>query len=429
MMRFIHNVVNQEVSHFKKLHTDAQRLLLSIFLRDLVGPIFGLFINAFLWRQSQDLILVALFNLAFFLVIPAGFYLNGALLKRLSPGLIYFLSLLSSGAVAAGLIFLPQVSYNTVIIFGLLQGLVSGVYWAIRNLLTLKTTQSDNRIYFSSLESVSGTTTGVFIPVLIGWFITLGTILHLYSPIHGYQMTAIFMLAVIGVTALVVRRLSIKKYDAGRLFVTNPSKNWQRFQAIQFVWGLNNGIVTFIPALLILILVGQEAELGTVQSATAIFTSILLFALAKYLHTGHRLLLIFLSAVLLTVGAATFGIVYSAIGVFILIACQALASSFEWVGFSSLNYDLIDENGKEKANHYAYVCDQEIYLNAGRVIAILLFIAIILFGSKELALRFAPLIVGVLQIFAYFFARSIENHNKTKTKEVALNLELLNQKS
>lgn len=424
-MRFIRNYINQEVSYFRKLQADAQRLLLSIFLRDLVSPIFGLFINAFLWRQSQDLILVAIFNFAFFLVIPAGFYLNGLLLKKFSPGFLYFLSLLFSGIVVAGLIFLPSITYITVIAFGVLEGVCSGIYWAARNLLTLKTTHSDNRIYFSSLESASGTITGVFIPLVIGWFIAFGSIVHLYSKLQGYQMLAIVMLGTLGTVAFVTRKVSIKQYDIGHLFLKSPSKNWQKFQIIQFIWGLNSGITTFIPALLILILVGQEEALGTVQSASAIITAILMFALAKYLHVSHRLLLIFLSAILLIIGASIFGIVYSALGVFILIACQALAGSFEWVGFSSLNYDLIDNDGEAKANHYAYVCDQELYLNAGRVLAILLFIAIIQFGSKELALRFSPLIVATLQIFAYTFAKSITLQSPNTT--AALDLKPLNK--
>lgn len=127
-MRFIHDFINKEIFHFKKLHADAQSLILSIFLRDLIGPILSIFINAFLWRQSQDLILVALFNLAFFLTIPLGFYLNGVLLKLFSPGRLYFVSLLFSGIVAAGLIFLPSISYSIVFTFGILEGLFSGIY-------------------------------------------------------------------------------------------------------------------------------------------------------------------------------------------------------------------------------------------------------------------------------------------------------------
>ncbi len=407
-MNLIKNFINQEVIYFRNLQHDAQRLLFSIFLNNLIDPMLGLFLNAFLWRQSHDLQLVAFYNLIVFSLIAGGFYLNGILLKKFSPKTLFFLALIIFGFATSLLIFLPKFSYLTILFFGIIDGLCAGVYWGNRNLLTLKTTQSDNRIYFSSIETASGTITNVFVPLFIGWFIAFGDIIHLYSPIHGYQILSLLMLLIIGVIAIIMRTISIKQYAVGRLFVTKVSQNWQKFRLIQFVWGLNNGVTSFIPALLILILVGQEATLGTVQSASAIFTSILVFTLAKYLHIKHRLPLILTSAAFLIVGAGIFGLLYSALGVFILIASQGLAASLEWVAFSSLNYDLIDKDGEAKINHYAYVCDQEIYLNGGRVIAILLFIAIIHFGSKELALRFSPFIVAILQIFAYLFAKSIE---------------------
>lgn len=407
-MRFIQNFINQEIIYFKKLHADAQRLILSIILFSLVGPIFTIFVNAFLWRQSQDIILIAFYNLVLFTFILVAFYLNGILLNRYSVNRLYFIALALEGLSVVALIFLPTLSYLNVFLFSVANGLAAGMYWANRNLLTLKTTQSDDRIYFASLEIASSNINKVFIPLFIGWFITFGSTIHLYSPVQGYQIVSVVMLFIIGLIGVVMKKDSVK-FPVAKLFLSKVSKGWQRFRLIQFIYGLNHGILAFVPTLIVLILVGNEETLGTIQSFSAILASLLIYLIAKRLDVKHRLILFSINVALLVLGASIFGIYYSALAVFVFFACQALASPFDWVAISSLNYDLIDKTNK--ADHYAYVCDQEIYLNAGRIVGITFFIAAIHFISNEFALRFAPFLVALLQIGLIFAARSAEKHH------------------
>ncbi len=151
-----------------------------------------------------------------------------------------------------------------------------------------------------------------------------------------------------------------------------------------------------------LILVGQEEALGIVQSASAILTSILIFALAKYLHVRHRMTLITLAILIAIIGAGSLSIFYSALAVIFFIACQAVIEPFNWIAM----------NSHDPEKHYAYVCDQEMYLNIGRVVSILFFIALVHFSSQMLALRFTPLILVIIQIPLFFLAKSIEKHHK-----------------
>ena len=400
--------IAKEKAYFNKLHQNAQNLLITFFLENLISPISGIFFNAFLWRQSHNIILIALYNCLMYAVIPIGFYLNGYLLKKFSPALPYTVSLLVSGLAITILMFLPNLSFLSVVIFSLVDGLSLGVYWANRNLLTLKTTTTHDRIYFSSVESATSTITNVLIPIVIGWFITFGTTIHLYTPIQGYQFLVIYMLIVIVRIGMISRTITIEEIKAPKLFVTDITPNWKKFRLIQFIYGLENAVNYFVPVLLVLILVGNEAALGTVQSTSAVVASILIYWLGKMLNTSHRLRLIGISVFFIITGALTFSILYSAIGVFIFFAAQALADQFMWVGGSSINYDLIDVDNKDPSKHYAYLCDEEIYLNGGRVVGILLFMLFVTLFSNTLALRFAPLFFASTQLFLLLAYRSIE---------------------
>src|SRR5258708_32425196 len=111
--------IARETAYFYKLHQDARKLLVSIFLYNLVSPLFGIFLNAFLWRQTHDIILLTVYNLILYAFIPIGFYLNGWLLRRFSPAVPYTISLLLYGFAIAVLMFLSKISYPAIVIFSI----------------------------------------------------------------------------------------------------------------------------------------------------------------------------------------------------------------------------------------------------------------------------------------------------------------------
>src|SRR6266567_9035604 len=352
--------ITKEKSYFNKLHKDAQKLLTTIFLYNLIGPLFGIFIDAFLWRQTHNIVLVSLYNVIAYTLVPFAFYLNGYLLRRYSPALPYTVSLLASGLAITILMFLPNLSYLSVVIFSIVDGLTLGIYWANRNLLTLKTTTTHDRIYFSSIETASSTITSVLIPALIGWFISIGTPLHLYTPIQGYQLLLVYIFVVILRIGFISKSINTAKIKIPTLLVKNISANWKKFRWIQFFYGMQNGVAYFVPVLVVLIIVGNEGALGTVQSISSIVASVLIYFLGKTLKTHHRMGLIAIGIFFTIIGSLLFSTLYSTIGILIFFAAQALAEQFIWVGGSSINYDLIDIDNRDEKQHYAYVSDEEI---------------------------------------------------------------------
>src|SRR5258708_3668610 len=346
--------LSKEKAYFNKLHQDARKLITANFLYGLISPVFGIFLNAFLCRQSHNILFVATFNSLMFAVIPVGFYLNGFLLRRFSPAITYTFCIIIAGLAAGVLIFLPSISFLTVVIFSIVYGISAGIFWATRNLLTLKTTTTHDRMYYSSLESALNTTTGVLLPVIIGWFITLGSFVHLYTPRQGYQLLIIYMVIVILRISGISKTINTPDITVPTLLVKNSSNKWKKFRLIEFFMGLSDAILTFVPVLLVLILVGNEGTLGTVQSISAIIASVLIYSLGKSVTTSHRVKLIAISVICTITGALFYSSLYSAIGVFILFASQAIAQQFMWVGSNSINYDLIDMDNKDPQQHYAY---------------------------------------------------------------------------
>ena len=205
-----------------------------------------------------------------------------------------------------------------------------------------------------------------------------------------------------------LKNLSVAIPPPTTLLLSSVGSRWNKFRLFEYILGLMNGIISFVPVLMVLTLVGKENALGSIQSLSAIFTMVVVFILAKSLKVKHRIQLLGISILLSIVGALAFSYTYSTFGVYIFYAMFAVVAPFNWIAVNSLNYDLIDEDRRESI-HYAYVCDQEIYLNGGRITAIFVFILISIF-SNSLAIRFTPLIFACSQILLLFITNRLE-HN------------------
>ncbi|MGH7204274.1 MAG: hypothetical protein ACREHC_07560, partial [Candidatus Levyibacteriota bacterium] len=276
-------LAHHDISQLERLAEPARKLLFSITIYNVIFPIFTIFINAFLWRASHSLTLLAIYNLVLYIALPIGFYVNGLLLQTFAAKKLLSIGLIVFGISVSMLIFQTSISYLAAAIFGLLNGFYAGIYWGNRNFLTIETTTSENRIYFSGLESMSLLITGILIPILVGHFITFGTTFHLYSTIVAYKILAVLILYVIVIIALVVLHIT-KTYEKPRtVLVHHPSKLWTKIRWTQFLYGAVGILQSFFPIVLVLYLLGQEDTLGVLQSVSAAVTALIVYFVAKSL--------------------------------------------------------------------------------------------------------------------------------------------------
>jgi YQGE family putative transporter len=100
----------KEWQFFKKLSHEAQMLTLSFGMYSLADPILWTFVNAFLWRETNNIILVALYNLFLFAGLPIGFLINGLILKRFKATEFLMFASIVQGLVIFVLMFRHNLS-------------------------------------------------------------------------------------------------------------------------------------------------------------------------------------------------------------------------------------------------------------------------------------------------------------------------------
>ena len=403
---------------FFSSHSKGMRvLLLTNLIYGLVGPIIELFIGAYIMRNSSDISLVVIFQLAVYTGIPLTFMINGFLLNRIKIAWLYSFGMLLSGISMFAMMLLQQLDTMGVFLAGLIMGLSYGFFWANRDFLALNTTNDGTRNYYYGIETFFYTITGILVPLAAGAFIGAtdkngwfgGHVNTAY-----YILTAIVFVMSMFASILVHRGEFVNPKRAPFLFI-KFDRIWNKMLGLASLKGLAQGYIVTAPTMLILSLVGKEGSLGLIQGIAAAVSAILLYVLGRVTGPNHRLLIYGIGCLLFMVGALLNAALYSALGVILFMMCLLFARPLLDIAYFPIQLKVIDYVAeKEKRNEFSYIFNHELGLYLGRLFGCGLFIVLARYVSEYAALRYALLVIAVLHALGWFMAKSI-----LKEKELA----------
>jgi YQGE family putative transporter len=403
---------------FFSSHSKGMRvLLLTNLIYGLVGPIIELFIGAYIMRNSSDISLVVIFQLAVYTGIPLTFMINGFLLNRIKIAWLYSFGMLLSGISMFAMMLLQQLDTMGVFLAGLIMGLSYGFFWANRDFLALNTTNDGTRNYYYGIETFFYTITGILVPLAAGAFIGAtdkngwfgGHVNTAY-----YILTATVFVMSMFASILVHRGEFVNPKRAPFLFI-KFDRIWNKMLGLASLKGLAQGYIVTAPTMLILSLVGKEGSLGLIQGIAAAVSAILLYVLGRVTGPKHRLLIYGIGCLLFMVGALLNATLYSALGVILFMMCLLFARPLLDIAYFPIQLKVIDYVAeKEKRNEFSYIFNHELGLYLGRLFGCGLFIVLARYVSEYAALRYALLVIAVLHALGWFMAKSI-----LKEKELA----------
>lgn len=411
------NKLIKEFNFFSSHSKGMRVLLLTNLIYGLVGPIIELFIGAYIMRNSSDISLVVIFQLAVYTGIPLTFMINGFLLNRIKIAWLYSFGMLLSGISMFAMMLLQQLDTMGVFLAGLIMGLSYGFFWANRDFLALNTTNDGTRNYYYGIETFFYTITGILVPLAAGAFIGAtdkngwfgGHVNTAY-----YILTAVVFVMSMFASVLVHRGEFINPKRAPFLFI-KFDRIWNKMLGLASLKGLAQGYIVTAPTMLILSLVGKEGSLGLIQGIAAAVSAILLYVLGRVTGPKHRLLIYGIGCLLFMVGALLNAALYSALGVILFMMCLLFARPLLDIAYFPIQLKVIDYVAeKEKRNEFSYIFNHELGLYLGRLFGCGLFIVLARYVSEYAALRYALLVIAVLHALGWFMAKSI-----LKEKELA----------
>ena len=404
--------MRSEIAHFKSQSYNFKVLTLTNLIYSIVLPVIDIFVAAYVMRSSNDPVKVVVYQLTIYSGIPITFLINGYLLRTFSIKTLYSLGMMLSGISMMVMMSLTTLDTVGIGIAGLIMGMSFGFYWANRDFLALAMTNDENRNYYYGLETFFYTIIAIIIPFSIGAFI------EYQSAISGNAQLAYRI-----VTGFVVFITILASIMCFRGNFTNPTEKkfvyfkfdpyWYKLLRLASLKGLVQGFLVTAPAMLIMLLVGKEGALGTAQSVGAIIAAFVMYIIGRKTSPKHRVYVFGAGLLLFAIAAVINGILYNSTGVIIFMLLLLLAKPLLDIAYYPIQYSVIDIlTKKEKRSEFAYILNHEAGLYIGRLVGAGTFLVLAYSFSVEIALRYAIVIVAVLQMVSFWVAKDIIKKGK-----------------
>ncbi|QPH41354.1 MFS transporter [Pedobacter endophyticus] len=410
--------LKSEITHFKNQSYNFRVLTLTNLIYSIVLPVIDIFVAAYVMRSSNDPVKVVIYQLTIYTGIPLTFFLNGFLLSRFSIKTLYSLGMMLSGVSMMVMMSLTTLDNTGIGIAGLIMGMSFGFYWANRDFLALAITNDENRNYYYGLETFFYTIIAVVIPVLIGWFIELNASTGEAGMAYKIVTGMVFVITILA--SVMCFRGNFKNPTEKKFVYFKFDPYWYKLIRLATLKGLVQGFLVTAPAMLIMLLVGKEGALGTAQSIGAIIAAIAMYIIGRNTSPKHRLYVFGAGLTLFAIAAIINGILYSSLGVILFMLFLLLAKPLLDLAYFPIQFSVIDIlTKKEKRSEFAYILNHEGGLYIGRLTGAGTFLILAYAFSVEVALRYAIIIVAILQLASYWVAKDIIKQGKIENIEEA----------
>jgi YQGE family putative transporter len=404
--------IKQEYIFFCSQLRPMRMLLLTNMVYAFAIPVIELFIGAYIIRKSNDVSLVMVYQLAQGSGIPITFMLNAYLLKWVPIARLYAIGMILSGLDMAVMMFLPELKMEGIAVIGFIMGLSYGFFWANRVSLALTTTNDANRNYYYGLETFFFTLASVIMPVLAGYFIAATTKLGWMGGniISAYRVLTVIVILLTIVASIIAGRGGYQNPVPARFLYFSFHRLWDKMLGLAALKGIAQGFVIAAPVMLIMKLVGSEGSVGSIQSAGALLSAVMLYILGRKTHPKHRIKIFAAGLGLFVIGAIVNMLLYNAAGAIAFVGCLVFSRPLLDLAYFPIQLGVIDcVASKEHRSKFTYILSHEIGLYVGRLFGCMFFIIIARFVSDNAALRYALLAVALIQFLSVFVAKWIQN--------------------
>lgn len=408
-----------EYRFFQSQPLNVRTLLATNMLYALILPIIEIFVGAYIMRNTGSPAYVAIYQLCMYIGVVVTSVLNGVMLKKSKAVRLYGFGIILSAVVLMAMMFVRSIGIVELCVAGFILGASTGFFWTNRYLLTLNSTNDQNRNYFFGLESFFFSLWSITVPLIVGAFLASIAGKTLFGKVlevnNGYQIITVFSL-VIAIGACVV--LSKGKFEnpvQKKFFYTKFHILWRKLLTLAALKGLVQGFLVTAPAILVMRLVGNEGSLGLIQGVGGALTAILVYVLGRIAKPEHRITIFGFGLVVFFVGTVFNAALFSAIGVIVFVLCKVLFQPLHDLAYFPIMMKTTDTVAAiENRNKYAYILSHEIGMFVGRAIGMGLFISLTYLVSEDFSLKYALVIVGLIQLLSLPLAKNILKDIDTK---------------
>lgn len=371
-----------------------KRMLLRHSLFIFSRGIYTLFLNIYVWRQTEDLRLIALFSIASMVGHTLAFAYIARLIKRGYIQACMRAGLLGMSLALTSVLLLGESVVDYLLLIGFLFGTFNGMYWMSTHVESFDISKISNRSNFFAYRNSFTAIASILTPAVawVGFSITDTVEL-------GYQV--VFSIGLVAMlTALFLAKVADnapKNAWLGRKTrrITRSAKGFWPLAITNSVAPavLKGGVASVLLPVLIFELLDGESAVGAVETVFQVFAIIAGLLFAKYAKgNAHMKKLIYLGGIPLAIGFFAMALNLSGLTYSIFLATLAISLAASGIPWSVLSTNFINHTPNYNQHKIEFILLLEYFRSIGFISS---YVFILLAGSLSTdALRPILLILG-----------------------------------
>lgn len=405
---------------FKDFSRSAKILIATNVIYAFILPVIDIFVASYIMRNSNDPAKVMFYQLAIYTGIPITFFINGYLLNKINIKRLFSLGMILSGVSMVFMMSLDEINYFGLVSAGLIMGMSFGFYWANRDYLVIATTTDRVRNFYYGFETFTYTLTAAIVPVIIGWYLISGNGDSNEGINEGYRVVTAVVFVITIIASIVFHFGKYEKPKSEKFLYFKFHKLWKKMLEMAFLKGMSQGFIVTAPAMLMMKFFNSEGVLGSALSIGALISAVVMLILGKYSKPKDRLIIFSIGTIGFFLSSLVNGVMFNGFGVIVFVFLLLIARPVLDIAYFPIQLKVIDVLSKlENRNEFSYILNHEFGLFVGRFFGAGTFLAIAFYLDADIALRYALLIIGTIQLLSIVIAKQLlkqqnklENENK-----------------
>lgn len=361
------------------------------------------FLNIYFWKLLQGLQQIALYNFFIFLFTALGYVAAGFFAKRsdrlytlrIGIGLLalFYVLILILG-INVGTLYLP---------LGCLLGFGNGFYWLSYNVLVFEVTEPETRDEFNGANGFLFAMASGVAPMVAGQVLSR-------LPGNGYQILFLlsfgFFFSAVFFTRSLELRVGSPTFDLKAGF--RPEQHlqlWRRTLTTSFCLGFREGVLAFLPFLLVFLVTDSELLAGRYLWMTAVASLLSYYFVKRYLTFERRTRFVTVAAFMLGSSVLWLLVDVNMWSLFTFGVVNSLFSPLLLIPYSCLTLDVMGRLPEAVHRKVEYMVTREVAVNTGRCLSIFILILAQRYWPETIANRMAFLLIGLSPLIGLVFFR------------------------
>lgn len=373
----------------------------------------GTFINVYIWKIDRTYEAITWFNLFTYGCLPLAFTASGYLATWIGEAWVMRSGVIVLVIFFSLLLWLGPKSIHYVQWLGMFFGIGQGMYWFSFHVLSFDFTNPDSRGKFNGLTGLFASLASMTGPYIAGYLIVH---VRQISGYHAVFALSFFLFALLFFATFrlpLMERPQIPKISRALQFAKDP--DWRRLVAGSVVFGIREGLFSFLIALLVFDAAKSEEGLGLYGLWTGLI-SLVAFFLATFIgkHKKWPKWSMGIAAVLL--GCTPFVFIQSVSTTTLLIfgLITGFVLPFFIVPLGTMIMNEIDESFESAKYRAEHLSVREMALGLGRISGISFFLWIVV---RHHNLHYIPrvlMVLGFAQVVVFLLTFQVRFTDRKK---------------